>query len=186
MVADVKKGSAFARRLAWVSVGSTTAIAGVYILVLAACQGKVDPTSYGNPNTLDRKAIPGEGGTEIIACTDAGGKFDGGCPSFATDIFPYVRGDGGWRCADKACHGGTQTPLIADDSPAACLESLKKATVGGKPYVATAGGDGGNESTFACNLQGTCGSKMPDPPGQDPKSDEICMVQAWIQCGAPP
>lgn len=170
------------------SVGSTTAIAAVHVVVLAACQGEVEPTSYGNPNTLDRKAIPGEGGTEVIVCTGDAGNFDGGCPSFATDIFPYVRGDGGWRCADKACHGGTQTPLIADTNPAACLEALKKITVGGKPYIADAGAgaDGGGESTFPCNLQGTCGSKMPQPPGLDPKGDEICMVQAWIQCGAPP
>lgn len=152
-------------------------------IVLFACS-EPPSTSYGNPNTLDRKALPGEGGVEAVLCSgDGGASFEGGCPSFATQIFPQMKSDGGWRCADKACHGGASAPSIDESSAAACLESLKKITVGGKPYIAA--GDGG-DPTFTCNLQGTCGSKMPKPPGVDPTTAEICKVQAWLQCGAPP
>ncbi len=166
-----------------------TALAGAWIV--AACS-EITPTSFGNPNALDRKNIPGEGGVELLLCSgDAsaeGGGFDGGCPSFATDIYPYFKAGGAWRCADKACHGGATAPTVADTNAAACLASLKKITVTGAPYVTTAADSGADASTSSllCNLQGTCGSPMPKAPGIAPTSSELCMVEAWLKCGSPP
>lgn len=105
---------------------------------IVACS-EISPTTFGNPNTLDRKSIPGEGGVEELVCSggDAGdgGGFDGGCPSFATDIYPYLAAAGPWRCADKACHGGASAPPIDGTNAAACLASLKKISVKTAPYV---------------------------------------------------
>ena len=112
-------------------------------------------------------------------------KFDGGCPSFAGDIFPYVRGPGKWKCADATCHGGASAPIIDDKSPAACLASLKAIMVGGTGYIVSRQ-DAAVESTILCNLNGGCGSTMPKPPGIDPTQDELCMLSAWLECGAPP
>jgi hypothetical protein len=147
--------------------------------------------SYGNANGLDRKNLPGEGGTEPLVCGagegegGAGPGFDGGCPSFATDIFPYFQANGKWRCADGTCHGGTSAPPVAGDDPTACLSSLKAISIGGKSYLAEGSNDP-NASTLLCNLQGACGSKMPKPPGADPTTADLCMVEAWLKCGAPP
>ena len=71
---------------------------GVQILSVGlGCNEPVE-TTYGNPNALDRKNLPGEGGTEPLVCDDgeggAGQGPDGGCPSFATDIFPYFQANG--------------------------------------------------------------------------------------------
>jgi hypothetical protein len=156
---------------------------------LASCNEPA-ATVYGNPNTLDRKNLPGEGGAAPLECPEAGVKYDGGdCPSFAADIFPYLTPAGKWKCSDTtACHatGGT-TPIIDTTSPATCYASLQKATVAGKPYFPT--GDGGanlSETTgFLCNLQGGCGSKMPKPPGTDPLNEELCKIDQWLKCGAP-
>lgn len=145
------------------------------------------PTNYGgNPTFLDRKNIPGEGGAEPLICSggDGGGGGDGGCPSFATDLYPYIQANGKWRCADGACHGGTSAPLFNCEDPAACLTQLKGLRVANKAYVAE--GTDPNESTLLCNLQGACGSRMPKPPGADPTNDELCMFDAWLRCGAPP
>lgn len=171
-----------------VGAGASAAALVAGHLVLTAC-GEPSSTRYGNPNTLDRKSIPGEGGVESVICSgDAAppGFEAGACPSFATDIFPYVKADGGWHCADKGCHGGTSAPPIENASAAACFASLQKITVGGKGYIVQAP-DAGLESTFLCNLQGTCGSKMPKvPPGTEPTPADLCKVQAWLACGAPP
>lgn len=153
-------------------------------LVSAGCS-EAPQVAFGNPNTLDRKNLPGEGGTEVVSCTgiDAG-RFtgDGGCPSFATNIFPLVVAQGQWRCADRApCHGmGGTAPLITCANPGACLGELRNINVGGRPYIAPDGG------TLTCNLQGSCGSKMPRPPGTDPSPSELCMIEAWLNCGSPP
>lgn len=138
---------------------------------------------FGNPNGLDRKNIPGEGGVEALVCgAGEGGVRDGGCPSFSQTLYPYFVANGSWKCADPTCHGGRSDPKMDASTPGACYESLKAMTVQGLPYLTPA--DGG-QSSLICNLQGTCGSKMPKPPGKDPTQDELCLVQAWIACGAP-
>jgi len=93
---------------------------------------------------------------------------------------------GTWRCSDKACHGGTTLPAVDGTAAAACLASLKKITVKNTPYVLSDGGKDPNLSSLLCNLQGTCGSKMPKPPGADPSPADLCKVEAWLKCGSPP
>ena len=121
-------------------VAAITAIALAGVRALVACS-EITPTTFGNPNTLDRKNLPGEGGVEQLVCGAVdGGDFDGGCPSFATDIYPYFAAAGTWRCSDKACHGGTTTPPIDGTNAGACLASLKKIAVKNVPYVLSDGG----------------------------------------------
>lgn len=140
-------------------------------------------TEFGNPNGLDRKNIPGEGGAEPLVCgSDGGGGGDGGCPSFATDIFPLMAPNGKYRCADLTCHGGASKPDLDGTGAGKLLEGLKAAAVGGKPYVTGPAAD----TTIVCNMQGTCGSKMPLAPGDDPSTTELCLIDAWVKCGAPP
>jgi hypothetical protein len=154
-------------------------------LQLAAGCNEPLATTYGNPNGLDRKNLPGEGGAEPLVCAD--GAFDGGCPSFATDIFPYMKGDGKWQCASAGCHGGASSPQINGADPAGCLTSLKAITVAGKPYVPAAGGNTDpTQSSILCNMQGACGSRMPKAPGSDPTPTELCAIEAWVKCGTPP
>ena len=164
------------------------ALAIVGVRAVVACS-EITPTTYGNPNTLDRKNLPGEGGVEQLSCSGgeggAGQTFEGGCPSFTADIYPYFTAAGTWRCADKTCHGGTTAPPVDGTSAAACLASLQKITLKGQPYVLSDGGTDPNAHALLCNLQGTCGSKMPKPPGIDPTPADLCKVQAWLQCGAP-
>jgi hypothetical protein len=172
------------RRYILVAGAAAFGLAGVRAIV--ACS-EITPTTYGNPNTLDRKTVPGEGGVEQLVCSgaDGGESFDGGCPSFETDIYPYfVATTGTWHCSDKTCHGGTSAPPIDSTSAAACLASLKKITVKNAPYLLSDGGKDPNASSFLCNLQGSCGSPMPKTPGVI-TSAELCKVEAWLKCGAP-
>ena len=171
------------RRYVLVAAAGALALGGMRALV--ACS-EITPTSYGNPNTLDRKSVPGEGVVEQLVCSgvDGGETFDGGCPSFATDIYPSLMATGTWRCSDKTCHGGASAPPIDPTSAATCLASLKKITVKGSPYLLSDGGKDPNASSFLCNLQGSCGSPMPKPPGAI-TSAELCKVEAWLKCGAP-
>jgi hypothetical protein len=176
--------------------GSRSFVVGVGVavgfgLVAAAACSLPPETTFGNPNTLARANLPGEGGTEALVCGADAGTFDGGCPSFATDVYPYFAPNGAWHCSDKGCHGGTTAPAIDDTSATTCLASLKKITVTGIPYIAATDGgarDGGGGATagILCNLQGNCGSKMPKPPGKDPTEADLCLLQAWLACGAPP
>jgi hypothetical protein len=163
--------------------------AGVHLgLGSSACNEPI-ATSYGNPNGLDRKNLPGEGGVEALTCGGdaAPTGFDGGCPSFQTDIYPYFKPDGKWRCSDATCHGGASAPPIDGANANDCLASLRGITVGGKVYVpGDAGSSDPNASSLLCNLQGGCGSRMPKAPGVDPTSAELCIVEAWLKCGAPP
>ena len=175
------------RKYVLLAAAAALALAGVRALV--ACT-EITPTTFGNPNTLDRKSLPGEGGVEQVVCGggDGGGStFDGGCPSFATDIYPYFTPAGTWHCSDKACHGGTTAPVIDGANAAGCLTSLKKITVQTIPYVSADGGKDPNASSLLCNIQGSCGSPMPKtPPGVAPTNADLCKVQAWLACGAPP
>lgn len=159
------------------------ALSGLY--AGAGCNEPPD-TTYGNPNALDRKNLPGEGGAEPLVCGagegGAGGSGDGGCPSFATDIFPNMAANGKWRCADLTCHGGASPPNLDGTSPAAMLENLKAINVTGKSYVNGSAAD----TTLICNMQGTCGSRMPKAPGVDPTTTELCVIDAWLNCGSPP
>lgn len=167
-------------------VGSACAIA--FGLVVAASCAEPEATTFGNPNALDRKNLPGDGGgAEPLVCTgDAGGQFDGGCPSFQTDIYPYFTAAGRFRCADGKCHGGTTKPLIDAGTPGSCLAALRAIKVGNIAYVPSdAGTKDPNATTLLCNLQGTCGRKMPDPPGADPTTADLCKIEAWLKCGAP-
>jgi hypothetical protein len=173
----------------YVIVAAATALALVGVRALVACS-EITPTTFGNPNTLDRKNLPGEGGVEQLVCSGLdggdGAGFDGGCPSFATDIYPNLAAAGTWHCSDKACHGGTSDPPIDGANAAACLASLKKITVKNVPYVLSDGGKDPNASSMLCNLQGSCGSPMPKAPGADLTGADLCKVEAWLKCGAPP
>ncbi len=156
-------------------------------LVLESCSEPPE-TRYGNPGALDRGKIPGDGGVEQLICDGGGGAREGGeggCPSFDADIFPNMLPNGKWRCTDPTCHGGASSPTIASTSPQACLASLREIQLLALPYVPADGGRDPNASRLLCNLQGSCGSKMPEPPGADLSVDELCMLQAWLQCGAP-
>jgi hypothetical protein len=182
--------SAMNRRTAILAASTAVFSAGLGALgSLGAC-GEITPTTYGNPNTLDRKNLPGEGGVEQLVCSvgDAGdgGGFDGGCPSFATDIYPYFTAAGTWRCADKACHGGPTAPPVDGTSAAACLTSLKKINVKNVPYVSSDGGKDSNAQSLLCNVQGSCGSPMPKAPGLPATTADLCKLEAWLKCGAPP
>jgi hypothetical protein len=166
------------RAIVVLSIGASAAYG-----VLVGC-GDVPGTNYGNPNTLDRRNLPGEGGVVALVCSPDAGRFDGGnaCPSFAGDIFPLFTPQGAWQCSTAACHGGASTPPVDGKSAAGCLASLKAITISGQPYIA----DGGPASSLLCNLQGTCGSPMPKAPGKPPTNDELCKVQKWLECGSPP
>lgn len=174
------------RRYMLLTAAAALALLGVRAIV--ACS-EITPTTFGNPNALDRAKVPGEGGVEPLLCTGDAGfdgtKFDGGCPSFATDIYPYFAAAGTWRCSDKTCHGGTSLPPVDGTAAATCLASLKKITVKGTPYLLSDGGKDPNASSLLCNLQGSCGSPMPKAPGATPSAVELCKVEAWLKCGAP-
>ena len=173
-------------------LGASAALVAVGVMV--ACSGPAG-TPYGNPNTLDRKNIPGEGGVEPLSCgggeggaSSSGGGAGGACAmSFSKDIFPYFADAGG--CSLPACHAaGKVQPPIDTTSPDKLYASLKAAEAAKLPYLPP--GDGGTASdgggtSLICNLRGECGSKMPKGEGKDPTNDDLCKMQAWIACGAP-
>ena len=177
-------------RRRYVLLAAALALGLLGVRALVACS-EITPVTYGNPNTLDRKNLPGEGGIEQLVCSidggGDGGGFDGGCPSFATDIFPYFAPAGAWRCSDKACHGGMTSPPVDGTSAAACLTSLQQISVKGVVYVASDGGTDPNTQSLLCNLQGSCGSPMPQVKGGviPPTNADLCKVEAWLKCGAP-
>ncbi len=108
------------------------------------------------------------------------------CPSFASDIYPSMKASGAWKCADATCHGGgTFRPAVDDSSASACLASLQQITIRGKPYVKSGSKDP-DESSLLCNVKGTCGEQMPKEPAPFLSTTEICKVEAWLRCGAPP
>ena len=173
-------------------VGTVFFASGVVAIhgIVVGCSEPAQP-SYGNPNTLDRKNLPGEGGAAPLSCSalaaDGGGGGDAGCPSFRKDIYPLMTNTGPWKCSDGKCHAPptSQAPLIDMSTPEACLNALQQIKVLGRQYVPTDGNRDPSASTLLCNLQGTCGSPMPKPPtGSTPTSADLCKVEAWIKCGS--
>jgi len=156
--------------------------------LVAAC-ALDDGHKYGNPSGLQRGNLPGP-----TASSDGGGGGDaaqcdaGACAvSFMTNIWPKMSATGAWKCADGKCHGGNaNSPAI--DSPDKAYQSMQTYTIGGKPYVLPCSTDP-TASTFVCNLQGTCGQKMPladiTVMPTAPTAQEIMDVQTWVACGAP-
>jgi len=156
-------------------------------------------TNYGNPNALDRRTIPGDGGTEELICSTDGGTDaragDGGCStSWSRDLYPQFLETGAWKCSSAQCHGkaaNPPAPALNGRTPSEVLAQMRQATVqvGGAPvpYIPRpdAGGMDVRSYTFLCNLHGDCGSRMPQPPGKDLETAELCKVSAWINCGAP-
>ena len=94
--------------------------------------------------------------------------------------------DGKWQCGNAVCHGGGNAPFIDTKEAGAAYTSLQQVTVSGLPYIPNeAGVTDPNASSIICNLQGGCETKMPEAPAVDPTNDELCMIQAWLKCGAP-
>lgn len=166
------------------------------VLLLASCAIE-DGTKYGNPSGLKRDNLPSppEGGTssggDAGACAMEAGAGEGGAScgvSWSNDIWPKLSGSGTWKCAAAQCHGGGSTsPPINDKDQA--YDALTAYMVAGKPYIKPCSNDP-NASSFICNLQGTCGNKMPlvdSMLGSMAASQtEISQLNTWvIQCGAP-
>ena len=158
------------------------------LAAFSACYDVSEP-SYGNANGLSVSNLPGEAGSAAATCDSTSLKFDSGsCPSFKNDIFPYMQGP--WACVSGGCHGGNTAPKMDPENAGPTLAALRVATVAGRNYIpsaaaASAGGDLSSTTSMLCNVQGSCGSKMPKAPGVDLTSTEQCIVQAWINCGSP-
>lgn len=171
-------------------LGGSAVLLGIAAVV--ACSAPAG-TPYGNPNTLDRKNLPGEGGAEPLTCggdaaVEAGVGANCGV-SFSRDLYPYFADAGG--CALPTCHAaGKNDPPIDTSSADKLYASLRsdKCKAAGLPYLPPGDGgiasDGGGTSLL-CNLRGECGRKMPEGAGKDPSNDDLCRMQAWIACGAP-
>jgi hypothetical protein len=161
---------------------------GVGALCSITSCGEAPTVPYGNPQTLQRSNLPGEAGITTLVCAGDGGSgqsFEGGSPSFALDIYPYFAPTGPWHCGDKNCHGGLTPPNIITAEAGACYASLTQAKVSGSmPLVNLDGGKDPTQSALLCNLQGSCGNKMPQPPGTDPTDLDLCKIQAWLSAGA--
>jgi hypothetical protein len=171
-------------------VGASVLTALAVTLAMYACT--VPTTNYGNPNGLDRRSIPGEGGVEELACTgdasvsgEGGGA--GGCAvSFSKDIYPLFAATGEWQCSSADCHGaGKQDPALDGKTASEMYTQLQAVIVANLPYLPSAPDAGLNKISMLCNLRGECGTKMPRPPGKDPTDSELCLVSAWLSCGAP-
>jgi hypothetical protein len=165
-------------------------------LSIAACSFD-EGTKFGAPSGLKRDNLPlppeaaAPGVDASCAMPAEGGSTCG--VKWSTDIWPLMSGSGPWNCADANCHGGNaNSPAINDSDQAyaalAGFNAIKVNNVA-KPYILPCSNDP-MASAFLCNLQGTCGIKMPlqnDMLGSKPATmDEIAKVQLWItQCGAP-
>lgn len=176
-------------RSPWARAGRRRSLAGLAVVALVAVHpatGCIDATDveFGNPNGLDRKNLPGDAAVVVEPTCGAGVP---ACPSFEADIYPNVRAGGKWRCADATCHGGFASPTLSCEDAVSCLASLGAISLLGKPYVVPDGGAGADPraAQMLCSLQGACGSKMPKPPGLDPSNEDLCVVDAWLKCGAP-
>jgi hypothetical protein len=175
--------------------------AAAFVIAVVSCTAPPAQT-YGNPNGLLRSNLPGDGGgvSPILCGGDGGGGDgglvlldDGGCPvSFTNDLLPNFVAQNGqpnigaWDCSSANCHGGNaQAPPVKctlEGGAGQCIDSLSQISVAGIPYLSA---DAGGVPGIVCNLQGTCGNAMPQPPGKQPTADDLCKLQAWISCGAP-
>ncbi len=169
--------------------------------VFAACGGEVD-TQYGPPGGLRGAHLPDPTGTGTGTTPPA----DGGAPpsdggmggdvvamncmvSFKTQVFPMMQTAGTWKCSSSTCHGGATPPAISPTDATAAYNSLKAYIINGKAYFNSASMDP-LQSTFECNLKGTCGAgQMPIPGGAvgavAATTAELTTVDTWVKCGAP-
>lgn len=184
-------GSAVIRRVSqfWMRVLHAVLFGAASASLLVAACAIDDGHKYGNPSGLQRGNLPGPG-----ADTDGGGGGGdaqceaGACAvSFTNNLWPKMSATGAWKCADGKCHGGNaNSPSI--DSADQAYASLQAYKIGGKPYVLPCSTDP-TASTFLCNIQGTCGQKMPladiTVMPTAPSAQEIVDIQTWVQCGAP-
>jgi hypothetical protein len=164
------------------------ALVGSLVIVgLAACAID-DEHKYGGPSVPQRANLPGPVGTDGGGGGDGAACEAGACAvSFTNNIWPKMSATGAWKCADGKCHGGNaNSPSI--DSPDQAYLSLQAYKIGGKPYVLPCTTDP-TASTFVCNLQGTCGQKMPladiTVMPTPPTTQEITDLTTWVACGAP-
>jgi hypothetical protein len=180
------------RRADRVAGAAAVVVAGMALV--AAC---TDPpgTEYGNPSGLRHENLPGEAGAQALTCGGDGGDEGGtgttGTPgacvvSWSKDIYPNIKADGAWACASTKCHGGSQAPKIDATTPQTAYDSLKSYMMGGNPFpYVNPGSADPSQSTILCNLQGTCGNRMPIAPGTPLTPEELCKVDAWVRCSAP-
>lgn len=168
--------------------------------VFSACGGEAD-TVYGPPGGLRNAHLPDPTGTSTGTTPPA----DGGAPpsdggtagdtgttactvSFKTTIYPRMT-TGSWKCANAQCHGGNTPPAISATDATAAYNSLKAYVINGKAYINPASTDPA-QSSFECNLKGTCGAAaMPIPGGGGgataATAAEIADVDTWLKCGSP-
>jgi hypothetical protein len=172
---------------------------GVALAAAAPFAGgcSIEPDSkFGNPSGLKHDNLPSAPLAEAGASFDASALCDGGARpdggncviSYTKDVWPMMAATGVWKCADSNCHGGTAlNPYIND--PTSAYANLVAYKIGGKPYINPCSTDPG-QSSFVCNLDGTCGQQaMPVPDSSKNLSPavptDIGKVRAWLQCGAP-
>ena len=170
-------------------------LAGSSVAAFMACNLETD-TNFGKPSGLSHDNFPptgidgGSSSTDGGALCNGAGPIDGGtCQvKFSTDIWPMMAATGKWGCADSACHGGTAlNPFIND--PTSAYANLTTYKIGGKVYVNPCTIDV-DASSFACNLQGSCGTQAMPIPDQSKmrtaaQPGDIGKVVQWQQCGAP-
>ncbi len=174
--------------------GKTSSMA--LLLALAAALAATncsapDLPRYGSPNSLQGKSPPAPPAPEEsptqLPCGGKGFiKDEPPCAvKWSTDIFPLMKSNGNWRCAEVvSCHGGTIPPKVTDNSEET-WDSLRKFPSGKGFYINPCSKDKG-ESGLSLNLSGTqVGSQMPKPPGTPASTEQLAKVDAWLACGSP-
>ena len=162
------------------------------LVTVAACSFE-EGTKFGAPSGLKRDNLP-------LPNEAAAPPFDASCGpmpeggstcgvKWSTDIWPLISRSGPWKCADPNCHGGNANSPPINDPDQAYAALATFTGIDAKPYINPCSNDP-MASTFICNLQGTCGQKMPlqdDMLGSKPATAmEIGLVTTWVtQCGAP-
>lgn len=183
-------------RLARWAVAATSPRAAASVVAFAvlsagvelACSSATDTIADGRASDLSDADVPFDAGSDAGPPAPPACGIDGGttafesCPTFAVDIYPKVAATGKWQCASAGCHGGTMTPTIDGTSAADCLASLRAITIDGRPYLTSDAGGDPREAAMMCNVQGTCGTKM--PPTGPLTIDELCLIDVWLRCGA--
>ncbi len=183
------------RGMHWRVILALGVLAAAMLPLSAACSLESD-SKFGNPSGLSHANLPSPAAAEGGAAPSTGSLCDGGGPvdggpcqiSFAKDIWPMMSAAGVWACADSNCHGGTALNPFINDAPSA-YANLVAYKIGGKAYINPCSTDP-KQSTFVCNLQGTCGQQaMPIPDNTKNRplaiATDIGKVNTWLQCGAP-